>query len=84
MDEKVLEILRLYLSGELDFDSLEDRVVVIAFAADDRGRQLVSIVYEVLAEIAYVKDRVLDEATFKTRMAGIVARQQVGVQPVSG
>ena len=66
MDKSVLEILRLYLSGDIDFDSLEDQVVLLAFKADDQDGQLV---YEVLAEIAYVKDEVSDETTFKTRSA---------------
>ena len=53
MNKRVLEILRLYLSGDIDFDSLEDQVVLLAFKADDQDGQLV---YEVLAEIAYVKE----------------------------
>ena len=79
MDKRVLEILRLYLSGDMDFDSLEDQVVRLAFKADDQDGQLV---YEVLAEIAYVKDKVSDESTFKTGIAGIVTGQRTGVGPV--
>jgi len=81
MDKKVLEILRLYLSGDFDLDSLEDQVVRLAFKSDDQDGQLV---YEVLAEIAYVKDKVSDESNFKTRIAGIVKGQRASVGPVSG
>ena len=81
MDKRVLEILRLYLSGDIDFDSLEDQVVFLAFKADDQDGQLV---YEVLAEIAYVKDKVSDESTFKTRIAGTVTKQSAGVRTVPG
>ncbi len=81
MNKRVLEILRLYLSGDIDFDSLEDQVVFLAFEADDQDGQLA---YEVLAEIAYVTDKVSDESTFKTRIAETVTRQRTGVRTVSG
>ena len=80
MDKRVLEIFRLYLSGQVDFDSLEDQVVRLGFKADDQDGQLV---YEALAEIAYVKDRASDEPTFRTRIAEIVTEQRVSTQPVS-
>ena len=81
MDKRVLEILRAYLSGDIDFDSLEDQVVLLAFKAGDQDGQLV---YEVLAEIAYVKDKVSDESTFKDRIAGTVTSQRGGVRTASG
>ena len=82
MDKRVLEILRLYLNGEMDFDSLEDQVVRIAFKADDQDGQ---IVYEVLAEIAYVKDRVSDGPTFTDRIGDIVTEaESMGKQPAVG
>lgn len=81
MDKKVLEILRLYLSGDFDFDSLEDQVVRLALKPDEQDGQLV---YEVLAEIAYVKDKVSDESNFKTRIAVFVKGQRASVGPVSG
>ena len=81
MDKRVLEILRLYLSGDIDFDSLEDQVVLLAFKGDDQDGQLV---YEVLAEIAYVKDKVSDESTFKTRVAEAVTKLRAGVRTIPG
>ena len=67
----VLETLRIYLTGGMEFNSLEDRIVRLAFRADDREGRLV---YEILAEIAYVKDGVLDEAIFRARIANIVRK----------
>ena len=71
MDDRVIHALRLYFNDTIDFDSLEDRIVPIAFEAEDGG-----LVFEVVAEIAYVKDRVSDEGTFRERVAGLVARRR--------
>ena len=81
MKDEILEILREYLSGGMDIDALEDGVIPLAWSVEGEDADLVD---EIAAELAYVKDGVLDEATFRTRMAGIVARQRVGVQAVSG
>ena len=71
MDDRIIHALRLYLNDTIDFDSLEDRIVPIAFEAEDGG-----LVLEVLAELAYVKDRVSDEGMFRERVAGLVARRR--------
>ena len=73
MDDGVIRALRLYLNDSIDFDSLEDRIIPVAFEAEaeDGGP-----VFEVVAEIAYVKDRVSDEGVFRERVAGLVAGQQ--------
>ena len=75
MDDRVIHALRLYLNDSIDFDSLEDRIIPIAFEdeVEDGG-----LVFEVVAEIAYVKDKVSGETTFKARVAGILARQRDG------
>ena len=69
MDDRVIRALRLYLNDTIDFDSLEDRIVPIAFEAEPKDDGLV---LEVLAEIAYVKDRVSDEGAFRERVRGLV------------
>ena len=71
MEDRVIHALRLYLDDAIDFDSLEDCIIPIAFEAEpeDDGP-----VFEVVAEIAYVKDRVSDEGTFRKRVAGLVAK----------
>ena len=80
MDDRIIHALRLYLNDTIDFDSLEDRIVPIAFEAEDGG-----LVLEVLAELAYVKDRVSDEGMFRERVAGLVAwRRSDEVRVVAG
>ena len=73
MDDRVIHALRLYLNDSIDFDSLEDHVIPIAFEdeAEDGG-----LVFEVVSEIAYVKDRVLGEGMFRERVAGLVSRRR--------
>ena len=68
MNTIILEMLRSYLIGDFDFDSLEDRVIVLAWEADGEDSHLVD---QIAVEIAYVKDEVSDEATFKARVAEI-------------
>ena len=72
MEDRVIHALRLYLDDAIDFDSLEDCIIPIAFEAEpeDDGP-----VFEVVAEIAYVKDRVSDESTFKARVTEVIARE---------
>lgn len=71
MDDRVIHALRLYFNDTIDFDSLEDRIVPIPFEAEDGG-----LVFEVVAEIAYVKDRVSDEGTFRERVRALVTEYQ--------
>ena len=73
MDDRVIHALRLYLNDTIDFDSLEDCIIPIAFEveAEDGG-----LVFEVVAEIAYVKDKVSNEGTFRARVAEVLARQR--------
>ena len=73
MDDRVIHALRLYFNDTIDFDSLEDRIVPIAFEAEAEDGGLV---FEVLAEIAYVKDRVSDEGTFRERVRALVTEYQ--------
>ena len=70
MEDRVLHTLRLYLDDAFDFDSLEDHIIRMAFQAEaeDGGP-----VFEVVAEIAYVKDKVSDEETFRERVRRLVA-----------
>ena len=74
MDDQVLQSVSLYLDGGIDFDALEDRIIPIAFRADP---QKGGLVYQLVAEIAYVKDSVSDEPTFKSRVEKIVSRHEI-------
>ena len=41
MDDQVLKAVSLYLDGGIDFDSLEDRIIPLAFKADPKKGGLV-------------------------------------------
>ena len=73
MDAVILEMLRSYLNGDFDFDSLENRIIPLAWEVDGGDRDLVD---QIAVEIAYVKDELSDEATFKARVAEIAALQR--------
>ena len=69
-DTGALKILKLYLSGKMGFDYLEDQVVALAW---DDTREDRDLIYAVLIEIAYIKDDVSDEATFRNRISGFIS-----------
>ena len=71
MSAMIFQMLRAYLDGKIDFDTFEDRFVPLAW--ESRGADL-DTVDRVTAEIACVKDGVLDEDTFRSRMSEIVAQ----------
>ena len=82
MDDRVIYALRLYLNDSINFDSLEDRIIPIAFEAEAEDGGLV---FEVVAEIAYVKDKISDEGTFRERVAEVlVGKRDGGVRVVGG
>ena len=70
MNDRVLGELRLYLIGEIDFGTLEDRVIPLAWDAECDDRDLID---QVAVEISYVKDAVSDEVLFRSRMAELAA-----------
>lgn len=71
MRAMTFQIIRAYLDGEIDFDTFEDRFVPLAWEL--HGADL-DTVDQVTAEIACVKDGVLDEDTFRSRMSEVVAQ----------
>ena len=66
MADFILESLRLYLRGQIDLDTLESRVVPLAWNADDGDRDLID---QIAIEIAYVNDNVSDETMFRVRVS---------------
>ena len=70
VDANILELLTSYSMGDLDFESLEDLVIPLAWE-DDSPTQVV--VDGIAAEIALVKDGASDEATFIARIGDISA-----------
>ncbi len=69
-DSGALQALNLYLSGRIDFDSLEDRVIPLAWEPP-RGDH--DLIYAILIEIAYIKDGASDETIFRDRLAKLAA-----------
>ena len=69
MNSRVFEILRSYLIGDIDFDTLEDRVIPLAWEVDGEDRDLVD---QIAVEISYVKDDASDEDLFRVRVADLI------------
>ena len=69
MNSRIFEILRSYLIGDIDFDTLEDRVIPLAWEVDGEDRDLVD---QIAVEISYVKDDASDEDLFKVRIADML------------
>ena len=69
VDANILELLTSYSMGDLDFESLEDHVIPLAWV--DGPAQ--DVIDQIAAEIALVKDGASDEAMFRARVEEIVA-----------
>ena len=67
---KAREALKLYLSGDIDIEALEERVISLAWDAEFEERHLID---QVAIELSYIKDGVSDEAVFRARIAKIAA-----------
>ena len=70
---KALEALTRYLNGEIDLDSLEERIIPLAWDDKFENQDLVDLI---TIEIAYINDGVSDELTFRSRMAEFIALRQ--------
>ena len=70
IEARIRKLLTSYSIGELDFESLEDLVIPLAWEQDGPARDVVD---QVAAEIALVKDGTSDEAMFRERIWEIVA-----------
>ena len=68
MTDEIFKTLQLYLAGEIDIDSLEDRIIPFAWETDFEDQDLLN---EILVELIYIKDGLTDESAFRTRMAEI-------------
>lgn len=70
MNSRILELLTSYSTGDLDFVSLEDLVIPLAWEEDGPAQDVVD---RVAAEIALVKDGASDETMFRERIGELVA-----------
>ena len=69
IEARIRKLLTSYSIGELDFESLEDLVIPLAWEQDGPAEDVVD---QVAAEIALVKDGASDEETFRARIGEIV------------
>ena len=69
-EDKVLEALNLYMMGDIDMDTLEDRVIPLAFTAEYDDNDLID---HIAIELAYIKDEISDEPLFRKRVAEAVS-----------
>ncbi len=77
MNDEILKTLQLYLMGDIDIDSLEDRIIPLAWDTDfDQD-----LIDQIAVELVYIKDGVSDESTFRTRVAEIASRVPVAANP---
>ena len=80
MRDKVLAILTLYLDGEIDLATLEERVITLALSPDTEDFDPID---EVAIELSYLKDRVSDESVFRQSMGEIVARHRIETRAIA-
>ena len=73
MTDRILQSLRDYLAGDMDFETLER--LVIQFAPDAEGESRI-LLDSLAAEIFYVWDGTSDVALFRERAAAIYAAQR--------
>lgn len=70
---KALEALTCYLNGEIDLDSLEERIIPLAWDDEFKDQDLIDLIS---IEIAYLNDLVSDESIFRNRMASVAASKE--------
>ncbi len=70
------ETIELYLSGDIDLDTLERRVITLAWDDDFEDQELVD---RIAVELVYIKDGLSDESIFRTRVAEIASQVPAAV-----
>ncbi len=73
----ILETIRLYLNGDIDLDTLEDRVIPFIWDDDFKDQDLLN---EILAELIYIKDGLSDESIFRERVSEIASQVEAGAK----
>ena len=73
MNDEILKTVQLYLMGDIDIDSLEDRIVPLAWETEFKDQELLD---EILFELIYLKDGLSEESIFRARMVEIVVSKQ--------
>ena len=73
MSDTILETIQLYLSGDIDLDALERRIISLAWDDEFDDQELVD---RIAFKLIYIKDGVSDESIFRTRVAKILTQSQ--------
>lgn len=82
MGTRILSMLSDYLIGDIDFNSLEDLVIPLAWEVEGEESDLVD---RLAAEMACVKDFTLEEAEFRSRVTEIVRpKPDIAFQDATG
>ena len=76
MTDEIFKTLELYLAGEIDIDSLEDRIIPFAWETEFEDQELLDAI---LFELIYIKDGLTDESAFRTRIAEIASQVPTAV-----
>ena len=77
MTDEVPRMLGLYLNGDIDFSTLEDRLLPLAW--DTQSEEERDMIDLILAEICCVKDQTSDETIFRRRVAKLIASEPESV-----
>ena len=75
MAECVLNSLRLYLDGQIEFSTLEDRIIPLVWEKTDDYTQ--DIIDHIAIEKAHVDDGFSDESRMKARLSKLLAPEPV-------
>ena len=79
MNDEIIETLGLYLNGDIDLDSLEDRIIPLLWSAQLEAER--DLIAQIAVELVCIKDGVSDETIFRTRVAEIASRVKAGAKP---
>ena len=69
MNNTIPQTIELYLSGDIDLDTLEDRIIPLLWSA--RLGEERDLIAHIAVELIYIKDDLSDESIFRTRIAEI-------------
>ena len=71
MTNTIPETIELYLSADIDLDTLEYRLITLAWDDEFEDQEVAD---RIAVELVYIKDGLSDESAFRTRMAEIASQ----------
>ena len=73
---RALDALNLYLNGDIDLDTLEERIIPLTWDTEFEDQDLIDLVS---IEIAYINDGVSEESAFRERVGEIAAYRRESI-----